>query len=706
MNRGAIRAVAANLARPSVAWRTAALGFMCTLAPVAAAQERTPQDSARRDSTERFILEPLQVTVTRLPARIADVPYAVSALSAPDELRGRVTAGMDEVLATVPGVYVANRYNPSLDQRVSIRGFGSRSAFGVRGVKILLDGVPQTLPDGQGQLTNVELSSVGDIEVLRGSASSLYGNASGGVINLKTAPPDPTQLTPVARFVAGAYNTVKWRAGVSAPVGRGTVAVTGAQSVTDGYRQHSEAELRQVGLRFEQEVTPGTRLLLTAHLADDPVLDNPGSLTRDQVAADPRQANARNLAADAGKAVTQGQVGVTLSRQFATGGALDLTAFALGRDLENPLSFAYISIDRRAFGFRGSVVKPLAVGSRRPRVSLGFDLQRQRDDRVNWDPDRTEIRLDQLERVTELGPFIQVAVDVVPRATLTLGSRFDRVSFSADDRLLTDGDNSGERVMSAWSGSAGLVVRAVAALQPYVNVSTSFETPTTTELVNRPTGAGGFNPDLDPQEATHFELGFRGRHENIFRYSAAVFQANVRDELISFEVPTVPGRSFFQNAGAARHRGVELQTAIRPVPSLTVISAYTFADYRFTDFVTEDGTFDGNRLPGIPRQNLHWSIRLDVPSGFWVASDQTFSSSYYADDANTSEAENDSWFITNVRGGWEGNVGGWKVAPFAGVLNLFDEEYVGSVTVNAGFGRYFEPAPPRNAYVGLELSPQ
>jgi iron complex outermembrane receptor protein len=411
------------------------------------------------------------------------------------------------------------------------------------------------------------------------------------------------------------------------------------------------------------------------------------------------------LAADAGKAVTQGQVGVTLSREFATGGVVDLTAFALGRDLENPLSFAYISIDRRAFGFRGSVTKPLALGNRRPRVSLGLDLQRQRDDRVNWDPDRTEIRLDQLERVTELGPFIQIAVDVAPRATLTLGSRFDRVSFSADDRLLTDGDNSGERVMSAWSGSAGLVVRAVAALQPYVNVSTSFETPTTTELVNRPTGAGGFNPDLDPQKATNIELGFRGRHENIFRYSAAVFQAKVRDELIPFEVPTVPGRSFFQNAGSARHRGVELEAVARPAPSLTVISAYTFADYRFTDFVTEDGTFDGNRLPGVPRHNLHWSVRVDTPPGFWVASDQTISSSYYADDANTPDAENDSWFITNLRGGWEGNVGGWKVAPFAGVLNLFDERYVGSVTVNAGFGRYFEPAPPRNAYVGMELSP-
>jgi iron complex outermembrane receptor protein len=667
------------------------------------AQERSPQDSVRRDSTERFILEPLQVTVTRAPTAVTDVPFAVSALSAPTELKGRVTAGLDEVLATVPGVYVANRHNPSLDQRVSIRGFGSRSAFGVRGVKILLDGVPQTLPDGQGQLTNVELSSVGDIEVLRGSASSLYGNASGGVINLKTAPPDPTRLTPVARFVAGAYNTVKWRAGVSAPIGRGTVAITGAQTVTDGYRQHSEADMRQLGLRVEQEVTPGTSLLVTAHLADKPVLDNPGSLTGEEVAADPSQANARNLAADAGKAVTQGQVGLTLSRQFATGGTLDLTVFGLGRDLENPLSFAYISIDRRAFGFRGSVTTPLAIGDYRPRMSLGFDFQRQRDDRMNWNPDRSDITLDQLERVTELGPFIQVAVDVARRATLTLGSRFDRVSFSADDRFLDDGDDSGGRVMSAWSGSVGLVIRATEALQPYASVSTSFETPTTTELVNRPTGTGGFNPELDPQKATSVELGFRGGHENIFRYSAAVFQANVRDELISFEVPTVPGRSFFQNAGSARHRGVELETIAQPVPGITVITSYTLADYRFTDFATEDGAFDGNHLPGVPRHNLHASLRLEARSGLWIASDNTFSSSYYVDDANT--AENESWFVSSLRGGWEGVVGGWRVAPFAGVLNLFGDRYVGSVVVNAGFGRYFEPAPPRNAYMGIELAP-
>lgn len=677
-------------------------GGIVALAGALPAQQRQPVDSVRADSLQRFVLDPLEITVTRRPAELSDIPLAVSAISAPLELRGRLTHGLDEALATVPGVFVANRYNESLDQRVSIRGFGSRSAFGVRGVKILLDGVPQTLPDGQGQLTNIELTSVGTIEVLRGSASSLYGNASGGVIDLRTAPPDPTRIAPTARVLHGAYGLTKWRIGTSAPVARGTVALTGAHTTMDGYRQHSEANIRQVGLRVEQDVSARTTVLLNAQFADNPVLDNPGSLTAQEVEADPSQANARNVDADAGKSLTQGQLGLTVTHRLAGGGRVELTGFGLGRDIDNPLSFAFIGLSRTAYGARGTATFPVHLSeSVLPRLTFGFDLQRQRDDRLNLNPGRTEVTLDQLERVTEIGPFAQVALDAGRYVTVTLGTRFDRVSFDAEDGLLTDGDDSGDRIMSAWSGSGGIVVHAADAMQPYLSIGTSFETPTTTELVNQPSGAGGFNPDVEPQKATTFEVGLRGRVGGVASYSLAAFNADVRDELISFEVPTQPGREFFRNAGSATHRGIELRAAVRPVRSLTLVTAYTFADYTFDAFETTGGNFDGNEIPGVPSHNLHGSVRIDTPFGAWIASDHTYSSSYFVDDANT--VENASYFVTNIRGGWEGSVSRLTVSPFFGVLNLFDERYVSSVVVNATFGRYFEPAPPLNAYVGVEI---
>ena len=658
------------------------------------------QRPGARDSTadSTVVLRPIEVSVTRAQRPMFSVPFAVSAVSRDELQRGRATIGLDEALVTVPGLLVSNRYNPSLDLRVSIRGFGSRSAFGARGVKILLDGIPQTLPDGQGQLTNVEVGSLGSVEVLRGPASSLYGNASGGVISLRTATPSPVDQTAAGRVVAGAYGMVKVQAQASAPVGRGTLAVTGARTTTNGFRRHSEATINNVGVRFQQALSSRTTLLVSAHYADNPSLDNPGSLDSAQAVDDPRQANQRNVDTGAGKAVSQGQFGATITRRFDNGASLSFTAFGLTRDLDNPLSFAFIQLDRRAYGLRAAANGPIVS---RLRYTAGIDVQHQRDDRLQRTQDLSAITRDQLERVTEIGPFAQVTLDLTDRLSYTGGVRYDRIKFSADDRLLSDGDNTGERVMSSESVSNGLSFRASPVFQPYASVSTSFESPTTTELANRPTGGGGFNPDLEPQTATNYELGVRGTVSNVLSYSAAAFHIDVNNALIPFEVPTEPGRQFFRNAGSTRHRGLELAATLQPVPEVTVVTAYTFADYEFKEFVTVDGSFNGNEIPGVPQHRLHWSVRWRAPSYLWIATDYNLSSSFFVDDANS--AENDGWFTTDLRVGWERVVGVWRIAPFAGVLNLLDERYVGSITVNAGRGRYFEPSPPRNAYVGVEI---
>ena len=667
-----------------------------------AVQQPTRPDSTQ-DST--IVLRPIEVSVTRFQTSLFAVPFAVSTIGRDDLLRGRATLGLDEALAEIPGLAVSNRYNPSLDQRVSIRGFGSRSAFGARGVKILLDGIPQTLPDGQGQLTNVEISSLGTVEVLRGSSSSLYGNASGGVILLRTATPEPGTTEASGRVVGGAFGTVKISGRVAAPAGRGTIVVSGARTMTDGFRDHSEAEINNVGVRFEQELSAGTSVLISTHWASNPVLDNPGSLTQGEIDTLPSQANARNVNADAGKDVSQAQLGATLTRELGNGATAKVTVFGLTRDLDNPLSFANIQIDRRAFGARATAAVPFSAGSLNPRLTVGVDLQRQRDDRLQRSPDLTTITRDQLERVTELGPFAQLVFDLGDRATVTVGSRFDQITFSAEDRLLTDGDDSGDRNMSSLSGSAGVTLQLDDRFQPYANVSTSFETPTTTELANRPLGPGGFNPALEPQQAVSAEIGVRGFGiGGVLEYSAALFNAEVRDALIPFEVPSEPSRQFFRNAGSTRHRGVELSAVLRPVRGVTFVSAYTLADYQFVDFeLTPLLNFDGNDIPGIPRHKLFGSVRLTSTTGWWVATDHELATSHFTDDGNTTE--NDGWFTTDLRAGWEGAVGGWRLSPFFGVLNVFNEWYVGSLSVNAGFGRFFEPSPPRNAYVGVEVSP-
>jgi iron complex outermembrane receptor protein len=340
-------------------------------------------------------------------------------------------------------------------------------------------------------------------------------------------------------------------------------------------------------------------------------------------------------------------------------------------------------------------------------VTLGVDAQWQRDQRRNRDPLRLTVVLEQTDRVFEVGPFVQTRFGVGSRVTVTAGVRYDRVRFRVQDRLplidSTATDRSGRRVLSALSGSGGVAFRATEALVPYFSVGTSFETPTTTELINRPDGSGGLNLDLRPQRATNYEIGARGRVGAVLSYSVTAFRTDVRDELIPFESPVEPGRTVFRNAGSSTHRGVETGATVRPVPGLTARAVYTLADYRFDEFRVEGDTLDGNRIPGVPVHYLYLSARYESRGGFWGAIDNTYGAGAYVDDRNTEAAKADGWWVLTLRAGWEVTIDRWRVAPYVSVLNLTDRRYAGSVVVNARGGRYFEPAPGRNLVLGLEI---
>ena len=699
------------------------LALACVSLPVAL----QAQDGARSDTLKPVVLPPVHISVNRAALPTAVTPEAVSAVDKRQVARARPTWGLDEALATVPGVYTANRYNFSLDQRISIRGMGSRSAFAVRGVKVFVDGIPQTLPDGQGQLTNLDLGLVDRIEVLRGAASALYGNASGGVISIWTNPVFAGRWGEELRVVAGSFDRdldrtwTKWQSTTRVGLGGGSGLVHVSRLAYSGERDHSEADLRYLNTRFHFPLRPGWSLSVTADVGEQPRADNPGALTAVELDADRDQAAPLNLSSRAGKDVSQVQVGATLRRDAPAWGQAAFTLFGLTRALQNPQTFAYIGVDRAAWGARLLVARELPLGSRAHRLSAGFDFQRLRDDRVNFGnvagaPDNTRL-LDQLEHVTEIGPFVQSTVALASGIAATAGLRYDRVSFRVRDRLITPSnpDDSGERVMDAVSGSLGVSVSSSRGPTLYVNTGSSFETPTTTELANRPDTAGGFNAGLEPQRAWSYEIGMRGggRWRMVedgggggIAWSAAVFRMDVRNLLVSFEIPSSPGRRFFRNAGGARHVGLELATSAQAGP-LGVSLAWTVSDFRYTDYAVSaaGGTrrLDGRALPGVPG---HWlrilaRARPDVARGAWVEIEQTVSSRYLVDD--TVNVKTAPWAATTLRAGWEGTIGTVRVSPFLGLNNVFDRKYVSSVVINAARGRYYEPAPGRNLYIGASI---
>jgi iron complex outermembrane recepter protein len=690
------------------------------------------RDSTRQDTAK--VLPDLTVTVTRTPEKVARVPAAVGVVNRSDIQGAQSTLGLDESLNNLPGVYVANRYNYSVDQRLSIRGFGSRANFGVRGIKVLLDGVPQTLPDGQSQLSNVDFGNLRSIEVLRGASSSLYGNASGGVLALNSELAAPGPFAQSMRVEGGSYGLFKIGSRTTGRSGPADGVLSVSHTNVDGFRQNSATRITQLSLAGNYLASSSTSLGVRFSYSDQPKAENPGALTRAEVLANPDSAGVNNLLRQADKDVSQGQLALTATH-YTGNGRFDVAVFGLLRNLDNPLATpppqgtgarigTFVRIDRQVYGIRLATEQRLGASSdRTPSLTAGVDLQRMRDDRENW-RDSSGIRdtlfIDQREKVTEIGVFGQLHWSPAEAVVLSAGGRYDAVKFDVTDNFFGDGaDNSGNRTMSSVSGNAGISLVKDNRFSPYINVSTSFETPTTTELVNQQANVGGFNQSLDPQRAVNYEIGARGVVGPV-TYSVAGFLARIKDAIVPFTELT--GRSLFTNAGRLKNDGIEFGISARVAEQLRLFGNWTYANYRFDEYrvqrvvnnVAVVDTLDGKRLAGVPKAFIRLGLRAGPVRGLFLDVDHTMSSSVFADDANAvyvnGWGKNDPGGIngiglgvTNVRVSWQGTKGGAFIRPFVGINNLWDRSYVGSLTINGTFGRVFEPAPGRNYYVGGEI---
>jgi iron complex outermembrane recepter protein len=705
---------------------------LCLVIAAPLAGQAPARDSTASDSAAVPLPE-ITVTVTRTPEAVLRVPAAISVAGRRDIQGAQATLGLDEALANLPGVYVANRYNYSLDQRLSIRGAGSRANFGLRGVKVLLDGIPQTLPDGQSQLTNVDFGNLQRIEVLRGSSSSLYGNASGGVLSLTSEGAGPSPFSQTIRAEGGSFGLFKILGRTTTRQGPASGTLSLSRTQVDGFRQNSATEFTQLNVGGNYLLGDATKLGVRFGYTDAPQAQNPGALTKAEVFANPDSAGANNILRKADKDVSQGQLAFTLTQVMGRG-TVDLAVFGMLRNLDNPLATpppsgtgptigTYVAIDRKVLGLRASTDQRLGSSERAPHVTAGIDMQRLRDNRTNaraiaGKPDT--LILDQQERVTEIGPFVQVHYSPVAGLVLGAGGRYDNVRFAVQDYHLSDGtDNSGARTMDAFSANGGMVWVRDARFSPYVNISTSFETPTTTELANQPNSTGGFNTSLDPQRTVNYEIGARGEIGPI-TYSAAGYLSRVRDAIVQYQ--EVSGRAYFTNAGKVKNDGLELGVSARVTAQLQLFANYTYSNFRFGTYriarsannsiVTD--TLDGKRLPGVPKGFARLGLRAGPVRGLSLDVDHTMASSMFADDQNTlyvaglgsrgpGEIRGLGNGVTNVRVSWEGRGGGAWLRPFLGVNNLWDRSYVGSFTINGTFGRVFEPAPGRNWYIGGEI---
>ncbi|MCK2046064.1 TonB-dependent receptor family protein [Chromohalobacter moromii] len=649
--------------------------------------------------------EVMEVTAPRLDRELYATPAAVSVVDHDSIAQGQQRVRLDESLVTVPGVFLQNRDNFAQGERLAIRGFGARAPFGVRGVTVMTDGIPYTLPDGQAQLDAIDLDSAERIEVIRGPSSVLYGNAAGGVLSVTTADGRDDQKTRLGAEI-GSDGYQKYRFSDGGVNGPWSHHVSVSALNFDGYREQSQVEKYHLNAKVRRELGNDRALTAIVNLLDNPRSEDPGGLTREQVNEDRDQAGDFTEEYDTGQNVDQQVLGLQYEDLSAGPGELYVKGFYLQRDFEQQLPYpgdSLLGYQRDYYGGSAEYHQDLTLGELPLRYVVGVDVARQEDDRwrrdVEFDGTVSGEAADETQEATSVGIFAQGDLDLTDKLTLSLGTRYDRVDFDIDDDFGSDGDQSGERTFREWSGSVGLSYRYLPTHQVYANTGTSFETPTFSEFAN-PTGVGGFNPSVEPQKAWNREIGLRGNFDNGVDYDLALFSVRVRDELVPYNEN---GRDFYRNAGDSSRDGIELALGWQMTPSWRLDSALTLASYEFDEYDTQDGNYGGNRIPGLPEQT--WMNQLT-----WQGFDERFATletqyigDMVADDAN--EVEVDDYWLVNLRAGDGWHLGGDTLLKgYVGVRNLFDREHFANVRINANNDRYFEPASGRTVYAGMEVA--
>ena len=683
-------------------------------------------------------LAPVTVSATRTEMAPFDVPASVDVIDG-ERLRsdGRAQLNLSESLALTPGIQARDRQNQAQDLQLSVRGFGARSTFGVRGVRIYVDGIPATMPDGQGQLSHIDLGSASRVEVLRGPFSALYGNSSGGVVQVFTEQGEgPPVVTP--SFALGSDGF--YRGGLRATGSMGGTGVTGgagmlgyslgvSQFSTDGYRNHSAAERTLGNARLDLSLADERHLTLIANRvkvkADDPL-----GLNRGQFDAAPRSVDPSATQFNTRKTVEQTQAGLVYTHPLGGGNQLRAMVYTGARDTvqfqaipvgaQTPASSpggvidlerAYSGVDLRFTAQTSLAQRPLEVVA-----GLSYDTLREQrrgyQNFVGTGANQTlgvqgALRRNETNRAENLDPYAQATWKLDTRWTLNAGIRRSSVRFDSSDQYIVtgNGNDSGSAQYSATLPVAGVTYAASPDLRYYVSAGKGFETPTFNEVAYRASGGTGLNFNLKPSRSNNVEAGVKWRtpagSTQRIEASAAVFQTATRDEIVT--QTNLGGRSTFQNAGATRRQGIELASSLALPQNWLAQLSYTWLDARYRDaFLTcvaapcatpNVAVPSGNRIPGIARSSLALEAGWRPAQGWRGGVEARYLSSVSVNDANTDAAG--SYFITAAHVGYVFVTGKWRFATTARVDNLTDKKYAGSVIVNEGNGRFFEPAAGR-----------
>lgn len=660
-------------------------------------------------------LDSVVVTGSRIEHSSFDLPAAIDVVGADRIGAGQARVNASEALAGVPGINVQNRQNYAQDLQISSRGFGARSAFGVRGIRLIADGIPASMPDGQGQAATFNLDRAERIEVLRGPMTAVYGNQAGGVIQMFT-PDGKGSPTVEGNFSAGSYGT--WKADLSAQgeVGGVGYVIDASRFATEGYRDHSSAERDQTMAKLTFRPTQDGKLTLIASTFRQDAQD-PQGLAWAAYQANPRGVAQPVLDFNTRKSIDHQQGGVTYEHRFGEQ-TVQLAAYVGQRSTiqyqsiptgpqGNPRhSGGVIDFDRDFSGFSGRWIGRFDLAGGKLTTTAGIDFEQSEDDRRGYENFvgatlgvKGTLRRQESDRVFSFDQYAQAEWQR-ERWTFSGGVRHSRVSFKVDDAYLSNGNDSGSVTYEKTTPTVAVLYRLADTVNVYASAARGFEAPTFNEMFYS-SGGGAFNFGLKPSSSTHYEAGVKAYVGSDSRLDVAVFQIKTDNEMVVLSA--TGGRTAYQNAGPTTRRGAELALDSRWAGNIVSRVAYTYLDAKYDEAFTSNGNpvSAGSKLPGVAENNLFAELVWKHPgSGFQAGVEGIARSKVYVEDTNTRQAA-PGYAIANLRFGVDRQYGALKLGTFLRLNNLFDRQYVGSVIVGDSNLRFYEPAPGFNWLAGI-----
>ena len=657
---------------------------------------------AQKDSLQIVKLDEIEIKSIKTSSILESIPLSITKISVP-RVWSKQQLSFQEYITSIPGVLTFNANNFAQDLRVSIRGFGARSAFGIRGIKIIIDGIPETTPDGQGQLDNLPLQLIENIEAIRGSSSLRYGNAAGGVIFVETLNKLENNFHELG--LRGAQNNYKqtyYTSGLKLEKSEWLLHLN--HQGGDGFRENSGFESTQFNVRGNYFLSNKTKLGFQFNSTNSPLAQDPGGQNFDSFKNSPSKARDRNVLFESGEKINHVKSAINIS--YKNGKSLFKSySFISNRTFNAKLPFNFggiVDLNRNYYGHGSYFTKNSNRNNIRFTTQIGYDIANQSDKRKRYKNDegnRGEKTLGQIESFQSFGLYFIENLSF-GRLLINGGIRWDTNLLKIKDNFIYNGDDSGKINLSAWSNEIGLSFKILKSSYLFVNSSKSYETPTLSELSANPVGKGGFNELLNVQKAKNLDFGLKFKSAST-NFSVVGFIVSTENDLVPYELEEFPGRTFYQNAGKTSRSGIEIGLNHHLNKNFSTSIIYNYTNFKYDKYISGDLNLKGNYLPGIPKQFGNLELRYKNTKELSVAYSKNYRGSLYADDTNiekiSSVWRDDIDFSIPIK------IGKNNFDLFVGCNNIFDKLYSDNVRINAFGKRYYEAAPGRIFFTGIKI---